>query len=74
MIYIHNPTSVRENETHKFTCNFEKQTGYLVSARSPVLVIINKKKKKRYVQKTKKTCIIVDFVVLADRTLEMKES
>ena len=36
--YMHNPTSVLENETHKFLWDFEIQTDHLIS------IIINKKR------------------------------
>ena len=44
---MHNLESVLENKTHKVLCNFEIQADYLISARRPELVIVNKKKKKR---------------------------
>ena len=40
-----------------------------MSARRPNLIIISKKKKKE-----KKTCKIVDFAVLADHRIKLKES
>ena len=40
--YMHNPESVRENETQKFLWDFEIQTDHLISARQPYLVIVNK--------------------------------
>ena len=43
------------------------QTDHLISARRPDLIIINKKKKK------KKICKIVDFAVLADHRIKLKE-
>ena len=43
--YIHNPTSVLENGTHKLLWDFDIQTDHLISARRPDLIIINKKKK-----------------------------
>ena len=42
--YIHNPTSVLENDTHKLLCNFDIDTDPLISARRPNLIIINKKR------------------------------
>ena len=62
---MHNPASVLENETHKLFWDFEIQTDYLISARRPDLVIINKEKR---------TCRIVDFAVSADRRVKLKES
>ena len=58
-----NPTSILENNTHKLW-DFDKQTGPLISARWPDLIIINKKKR---------TCKIVDFAVPADPTIKLKE-
>ena len=40
---MHNPTSVLENETHKILWNFVIQTDYLISARRPDIIIIEKK-------------------------------
>ena len=53
--------------THiKLLWDFDILTDYLISARRPDLIIINKKKKKR-------TCKIVDFAVLADHKIKLKE-
>ena len=62
---MHNPTFVLENETHKLLWNFEIQTDHLFSVRRPDLVIINK---------TKRTCRIVDYVVPANHRIKLKES
>ena len=62
---MHNPTSVPENDTHKLPWYFDILTDYLISARRPDLIIINKKKR---------TCKIVDFVVLPDYRVKLKES
>ena len=43
---MHNPKSVRENETHKVLWEFEIPTDHLISARRPNLVIVKKKKNK----------------------------
>ena len=59
--YMRNPTSVLENETHKHLWDFNIQTDHLFSARRPDLIIISKKK-------------IVDFAVLADHWVKLKES
>ena len=67
--YMHNPAPVLENDTHKLLWDFDIQTDHLVSARKPDLIIINKKKKK----KKKKICKIVDFAVLADHRIKLKE-
>ena len=64
--YMHNPESVLENDTHKLLWDFDIQTDHLISARSQDLIIINKKKKS--------TCKIVDFAVLADHRIKLKES
>ena len=44
--YMQNPTPVLENNTHKLLWDFNSHTGHLISARSPDLIIINKKKRK----------------------------
>ena len=64
--YMHNPAPVLENDTHKLLWDFDIQTDYLISARRPGLIIINKKKKK-------KICKIVDFAVPADHRIKLKE-
>ena len=63
--YMHNPASVLENDTHKLLWNFDIQTDHLIPARRPDLIIINK---------TKRTCEIVDFAVPADYRIKLKES
>ena len=62
--YIHNPTSILENETQKLLWDFDIQMDYRISARRPDL-IINKKKKRN--------CKIVDFAVPADHRIKLKE-
>ena len=42
--YLHNPSSVLENETHKLLWEFDIQMDHLISARWPDLKIINNKK------------------------------
>ena len=42
--YMHNPASVRENETHKFLRDFDIKTDHLISARLLVLIIIKTKR------------------------------
>ena len=69
-LYIHNPTSVLKNDTHKLLRDFDIQTDHLISTRRPDIIIINKWKK----EKRKKTCKIVDFAVPADRRVKLKES
>ena len=61
--YMHNPTSVLENETHKLLRDFDIQTYHSISARRPDLIIINKKR----------TCKIVDFTVSADQRIKLKK-
>ena len=63
---MHNPTSVLENDTHKLLCDFDIQTDHLISGRRPDLIIINRRKKR--------TCKIVNFTVLADHKVKLKES
>ena len=63
--YIHNPASVLENDMHKLLWDFDIQTDYLISARRPDLIIINKKKR---------TCKIVNFAILADHRVKLKKS
>ncbi len=43
-LYMHNPASVLENDTHKLLWNFDIKTDHLIPARRPDLVIFNKKK------------------------------
>ena len=64
--YMHNPTPVLKNDSHKLQWDFDIQTDHLIPARRPDLIIINNKKKKR-------TCKIVDFAVLADHRIKLKE-
>ena len=45
-LYMHNPAPVLENDTHKLLWDFDIHTDYLISARRPDLIIINKKKKR----------------------------
>ena len=52
-------------ETQTFL-GFELQTNHLISASQPDLVIVNKKKER--------TCWIVDFAILADHRVKVKES
>ena len=62
---MHNPTPVLENDTHKLPWDFNIQTDHLILARRPDLIIINKKKR---------ICKIVDFAVLVDHRINLKES
>ena len=62
--YMHNPTPVLENDTHKLLWDFDIQRDHLISARRPDLIIINKK---RRISKT------VVFAVPADHRIKLKE-
>ena len=62
---MHNLDSILENETLKILWDFDMQTDHLISARRPDQGIVNKKKR---------TCRIVDFPVLTDHRVELKES
>ena len=46
--YMHNPTSVLKNDTHKDLWDFDIQTEHLISARRPDLIITNNQKKKKF--------------------------
>ena len=61
---MHNPVSIPENDTHKLPWDFDIQTDHLISVRTPDLIILNKKKR---------ICKIVDFAVLADHRIKLKE-
>ena len=62
---MYNPAPVLENNTHKLLWDFYIQTDHLISVRRPDLIIINKKKR---------ICKIVDFAVLADHRIKLKEN
>ena len=66
--HMHNPKSIPKNETHKPFWEFGIQTDHLISTRRPDLVSVNKKKKRR------KTWWIMDFALLADHRVKIKES
>ena len=61
--YIHNPVFVIENNTHKLLWDLDIQTDNLISARRPVLKIINKKKNRQ----------IVYFAIRAKDRIKLKE-
>ena len=61
---MHNPTPVQENDSHKLLWDFNIQTDHLIPARRPDLIIIDKRKR---------ICKIVDFVVPADHRINLKE-
>ena len=62
---MHNPEPVLENDMHKLLWDFNIQTDHLIPARTPDLIIIDKKKKR--------ICKIVDFAVPADHRTNLKE-
>ena len=62
--YMHNPAPVLENDSHKLLWDFNIQTDYLIPARRPDLIIINKRKR---------ICKIIDFAVPADHRINLKE-
>ena len=76
--YMYNSESVQENEMYKHLWEAELQTDHQISSRRPDLVIVKKKKKKKKRKKKKKkkkrTDRIVDFSVLADHRVKLKES
>ena len=61
---MRNAGSVLENDTHKLLWDFDIQMDHLILARRPDLIIINKEKR---------ICQIVDFAVLADHIIKLKE-
>ena len=61
---MHTPESVSEIETYKTLRAFQIQTDHLISSRRLYLVIVNKKR----------TCRMVEFTVLADHRVKLKES
>ena len=71
--YMHNPTPVLENNTHKLLWDFDIHTDHRISVRIPDLIIISKKKKKKKKRKRKRNCQIVDFAVLAGHRIKLKE-
>ena len=62
---MQNPESALKNETHKLLWDFEIQMNHLRSARRPDRVII--------IIKKMRTCRIVDFAVLSDNRVKLKE-
>ena len=61
---MHNPAPVLENETHKLLWDFDIHTDQLILTSKTDLIIINKKKR---------ICKIVDFAVLPDHRIKLKE-
>ena len=66
--YVHNSVSVLDDDTHKLLWDFDIHTNNLISARRPDQQQQKKKKKKK-----KRICKIVDFVVLVDHRIKLKE-
>ena len=62
---MHKAESVLQNEIKKIFWDFEIQMDHLILARRPDLVLINKKRR---------ICPIVDFAVLTNLTVKIKES
>ena len=62
---MHKTKYVLEYETHNLLSDFEIQREQLIYARPSGLLIVNKKKKR--------TCRIVNFALLADHRLKLKE-
>ena len=63
--YMHSLAPVLENDTHKLLWDFNIPTDHLISARRPDLIITNNTKKR--------ICKIVDFAVLVDCRIKLKE-
>ena len=61
---MHKPAYVLKNDTHKLLWEFGVHTDHLISARRPDFIIINKRKR---------ICKIVDFAVLSDQRIKLKE-
>ena len=62
--YMHNRTSVMENDTHNLLCDFDIQMDHLISSRRPDLIIIHKRRGHA----------IVDFPVPADHRIKFLKS
>ena len=65
---MYNPEYFMEKETHKLLWDFDIETEYLIPARRPDLVIVNKKKKRERTYRT------VDFAVPEDHRVKITES
>ena len=61
---MHNPAPVLENYTHNLLWDLDIHTDHLISARIPDLKINNK---------IKRICKNVEFAVLADHRIKLKE-
>ena len=64
--YMHKSEPVRENETQKVLLGFKVQTNHFIPVRKPDLVIVCKQKEG--------TCRTLNFAVLADHRVKIKES
>ena len=62
--YEHEPECFLENEDYKILWHFSIQTDHVIEARSPDLVVIDKKER---------SCKIIDFAVPRDSRIEEKE-
>ena len=62
---MHKIESALENEMHKVLWNFDIQKDHLIPTKRPDLVMVNKKKR---------TCLIMDFVVPRSHRLKSKEN
>ena len=57
---IYPQAKIRENEMHKILCDFEMQIDHQIMAKRPDRVLVN--------------CNQLDFVLLADHWVKIKES
>ena len=62
---MHKPVSVQENETHKILWDFDIQMDHPIQTRRPDIVFIDK---------NQRTCLLLNFVLPADRRVKTKES
>ena len=69
---MHNPESFLQ-EIHKLLWDFEIQTDHLISARWPDLMIANNNDKRERERERERTWQIVDFAVLTDHRVKLKE-
>ena len=63
--FMHKPAAVQEKDIHKLLWDFDIQTNHLISARQLDLIIVNNTKIS--------ICKIVDFAILADHRIKLKE-
>ena len=77
--YLQNLESVQENAMHKLFQDFETQADPLILVRRPDLTTVKNKQTNKKTKTTtkitikKRTCQIVDFAVLADPSVKLKE-